>query len=1367
MKRRLLASILSLAMVLSLLPVTAMADGEDDVPVEMQSAGQTVKDIYDNEWTFTTSDSGNEIEMTQGDNSITATLDGGVLTFSGTGAMPVLNNSTDSVSGSAVAAYPWAGWSNSVTKIVIADGITSVGAKSFITWPNVTAVELGKDVGTIGAGAFAQLAACTQFTVDASNTSFEAADGVLYSKGQEKLYYYPCAKAGTEFNVPDTVTELGYNAVCKNDSLQTVSFTGEKALHFGYGSMFGNIALATVNLDRPNVTFDTFVFSNDTALKVVYCKTSEVKGAANKLMNDTQSGAVALLKGGEYNQKENGYIYAVDSENAIICGYEGNETELVLPSKLGEKSVTVIAANAFANLDGNRKITEVTIPATVESIEPNAFLGGKDYHNYDSTLTDVTILGTNVEIGNMAFARHNKLRIDMTSVARLKADLNAFSSVSKIIVSKKAQENMRAALAENTSVNQNTKVYIDTDENNAFYWHYVNDEWVIVSSGTSSFKDEQGLIYKVNYTVEEATVTATAEITGYNKPETSTATELVIPKTLPFTDASGNNAQATVVSITGLRGYTGNAVNNGIKTLTVEADLQSLNTTFVYWNDLETVNILGNVASLVNCFTGCSALKQVYFGNQENITFGSSAFGNVPHLGVIDLSNVKTVTMTSTPGYSNAITNFYSNTSGNVTMVYVGSEAVYQAINEVTVAGETKSGFDFTNKRNIVAVTNGGTFENPPTSNTTLAEPQKAGYKFDGWYTSSEFDENTRLGDGAAPVVGETYYAKWTMADSISLTADKTSVDYGTPITLTVAPTNSSWGYVWYKDANGDGILDRSTDTSINNNGNVLVLNNVSESGTYWAVVIDDNSTRTSNSVSVTINKADGTASVRLESWTYGEAAKKPVLTSATNGTDNVTYLYKGKDADDTTYSDTLPINAGDYTVKATFAATDNYNEVTATDDFTITKATYNMTDVKFEDASYTYDGNEKTLTISGTLPTGVIVAYENNKLTNAGSVTATAKFTIADSDNYDAIGNMTATLTITKAKPTVSISAKPDSLRGGGKVTLTVTGVPKEGSVTVTCDNGITVDNKNGTYSAVLPNRTVDYTFTLNYTGAQNGNYSDATDTCTVSVTRRASSTPNPSNTVSTPSTPNGTVTVNPSTASKGETVTITTKPSEGYELGSIEVLDKNGDSLKLKDLGNGKYSFVMPDGKVSVEAEFVKTAATSFADVPANAYFADAVKWAVDNGVTNGLTDTMFGPYESCTRAQIVTFLWRAAGSPEPKAASSFTDVPASAYYAKAVAWAVENGITNGMTATEFAPDATCTRGQSVTFLHRALKGTANGSANFADVASDAFYADAVNWAVANNVTNGTSNTTFSPSTDCTRAEIVTFLYRAYQGK
>ena len=264
-------------------------------------------------------------------------------------------------------------------------------------------------------------------------------------------------------------------------------------------------------------------------------------------------------------------------------------------------------------------------------------------------------------------------------------------------------------------------------------------------------------------------------------------------------------------------------------------------------------------------------------------------------------------------------------------------------------------------------------------------------------------------------------------------------------------------------------------------------------------------------------------------------------------------------------------------------------------------------------------------------------------------------------------------------------------------------------------------------------------------------------------------SSSYDPTYSVTVDKTENGSVTVSPKSASKGSTVTITVKPDSGYVLETLTVTDKNGNELTLKDKGDGKYTFTMPAGKVEVKATFMEdnSVLNFFYDVPNDAYFYEAVKWAVKSGVTNGLTDTMFGPYESCTRAQIVTFLWRAAGSPEPKTASSFTDVPVSTYYAKAVAWAVENGITNGMTETTFAPNAACTRGQSVTFLHRALGKKVESSASFTDVKSDAFYADAINWAVANNVTNGTSNTTFSPNADCTRAEIVTFLYRAYQGK
>ena len=248
-----------------------------------------------------------------------------------------------------------------------------------------------------------------------------------------------------------------------------------------------------------------------------------------------------------------------------------------------------------------------------------------------------------------------------------------------------------------------------------------------------------------------------------------------------------------------------------------------------------------------------------------------------------------------------------------------------------------------------------------------------------------------------------------------------------------------------------------------------------------------------------------------------------------------------------------------------------------------------------------------------------------------------------------------------------------------------------------------------------------------------------------------------------------NGTVTANRRYAERGDTVTITVKPDDGFKLDDLTVTDKNGNELKLTDKGNGKYTFKMPAGKVTVSATFApeKTAADYFADVPANSYYADAVLWAAKNGITGGIGNGLFGPNQPCTRAQIVTFLWRAAGSPEPKAMSSFADVSTDAYYAKAVAWAVENGITTGTGDGKFSPDATCTRAQSVTFLFRAIGKLVDSKAEFSDVLTDSYYANAVAWAVENGVTNGIGDGLFGPDNSCTRAQIVTFLFRAYQGK
>ena len=255
----------------------------------------------------------------------------------------------------------------------------------------------------------------------------------------------------------------------------------------------------------------------------------------------------------------------------------------------------------------------------------------------------------------------------------------------------------------------------------------------------------------------------------------------------------------------------------------------------------------------------------------------------------------------------------------------------------------------------------------------------------------------------------------------------------------------------------------------------------------------------------------------------------------------------------------------------------------------------------------------------------------------------------------------------------------------------------------------------------------------------------------------------------VATPSkTENGTVTVSPRSAEKGDSVTITVKPDSGYQLDELTVTDKNGKELKLTDKGNGKYTFTMPASKVEINATFVKEIETSpFSDVSTSAYYYEAVKWAQEKGITGGIGNGLFGPNQPCTRAQIVTFLWRAAGSPEPKSMSSFSDVSADSYYAKAVAWAVENGITTGTGDGKFSPDATCTRAQSVTFLFRAIGKLVDSKAEFSDVLTDSYYANAVAWAVENGVTNGIGDGLFGPNNSCTRAQIVTFLFRAYQGK
>ena len=358
-------------------------------------------------------------------------------------------------------------------------------------------------------------------------------------------------------------------------------------------------------------------------------------------------------------------------------------------------------------------------------------------------------------------------------------------------------------------------------------------------------------------------------------------------------------------------------------------------------------------------------------------------------------------------------------------------------------------------------------------------------------------------------------------------------------------------------------------------------------------------------------------------------------------------------------------------------------------------------------------------------------------------------------------------------------VDAAKEAAKQLGYGTVTDLTSPSTNNFTVTlkfengeADQTITVA-ESGTVILPTPARSGSYAFrywtdgTTTYAaGAEYTVTKEATLAAVWSYTGSSSSSSSSSSySVSVPSAANGSVSVTPRSASKGTTVTITVKPNDGYELNKLTVTDKDGNRLSLNDQGNGKYTFTMPSGKVSVEASFAKHKVTiNFLDVKQGDYYYDAVKWAVENGITEGTSAETFSPGASCTRAQMVTFLWRAAGSPAPKStANPFKDINKNDYYYSAILWAVENGITSGTSTDTFSPTATVTRGQTVTFLYRAAGSPAVSGGSFSDVATDAYYANAVAWASQNNITSGTGSGKFSPGADCTRGQIVTLLYRA----
>ena len=1081
MKKRLLSAILSFCMLLTMAPTVAFAaDGDDEAAntisladaTETSGTSTTIKDIYQNEWTVTTAE--NCITMEQGDNKITATLDNDVLTVAGTGAMPVLNNSTETENISAGAGtYPWANLKDSIIKIVIGDGVTSIGSKAFIAYTNVTSVNIGKDVSEIGVGALSQLSSCTTFNVSSENSNFTTdTTGALFDHSKTKLIAFPCGSSATTYEIPDTVTTISYGAFSRAASLKTITIPESSSLStIGYGAFAFTTALEKVNLIPASVTTIGDIPFSKSGVKYIYCAD---KGTKDRIQNKVNGQLVDVLLPDEtpaIEFTENGYTYRIDDGKALLVSAPKNVATSTVPSKVtcqgATYPVTGIWKGAFAiSLDWreansskdkrNEVITSVDLPASVTQIGERAFYFCKN-------LSKITIQANTVSIDKLAFATQNTsgTTVDFSAVTTLQSNsTDKWAGVKTVILNNEDQLDTIKS-----NVNPNTVAVIG------------NSNWVMGSDGNWTEQPKKNLTATVNnITWTFDAVGGKATLTAYSSKE---ATSVTVPSTLTTEDG----VTYTVTELgRGLFGWDGDwdaddHYNTSIKSVVIPKTVTTIGADmFRYSKNLESVKIQG-----------------------ESITFKSGrTFSGTSSLKVLDMSAVKAITFNpDIDTNSKKVTSYFSNMGSNnksPAVIYVSSSAIMSA-----VEAHRSSGYL------TYAVTNGGTLKNPPTSNTELATPVKAGYTFAGWYESADFSGNAVT---AAPTAGKTYYAKWTE-----------------------------------------------------------------------------------------------------------------------------------------------------------------------------------------------------------------------------------------------------------KATPAIAIKAAPSTLTGGGSVELTVSDVPTEGQLAVTCDNDIKVTEKDGKYTAQLPNATKDYTFTAKYTGTDN--YNDVEKTCVVKVTRKSShssssgSSTTPTNTVSASTASNGKVALDKSTAKKGDTVTVTVTPDAGYQLDKLTVTDVKGKTVDVTKKSDGKYTFTMPDSKVTITPTFSKIEDTKpskngFDDVASSDWFADAVKYVSDKGLMSGTGSDKFAPSATTTRAMLMTVLARYAGEDTTGGAT---------WYERGMEWAKAKGVSDGTN-----PNANITREQLVTMMYRyAGSPKADGKLDsFSDAASVSTYAaSAMQWAVANGIVNG-SNGKLNPQNNATRAEVAAILMR-----
>ena len=662
--------------------------------------------------------------------------------------------------------------------------------------------------------------------------------------------------------------------------------------------------------------------------------------------------------------------------------------------------------------------------------------------------------------------------------------------------------------------------------------------------------------------------------------------------------------------------------------------------------------------------------------------------------------------------------------------MWLGSNGKFYAPGDSVPAEVTKLTAQWTAPTYAVTLnTGGGTINSGNVTEYTYGvgatlptDVTRTGYTFKGWYDNEGLTGNPVTAIGGAETGNKEYWAKWeantytvmlnTNGGTIN-SGNVTGYTYGVGATLPTADDMTYTGYTfkgWYDNEGLTGFpVTAISDTETGNKE-------------YWAKW-------EANAYTVTLNTNGGTINNgNVTEYTYGVGATLPTADDMTYTGHTFVGWY---DNENLTGSPVTAIG-GTETGNKEYWAKWEINQYTITFDTAggsvVTPITQNYGTAITAPAAptktgYTFTGWDRA--IPATMPA------ENLTITAQWTVN---QYTIA----YDLAGGTAEGNPDTYTIETGAFTLKNPTKSGYTFTGWSGTGLDGENNMTVTIPTGST------------GNRT--YTAHWRYNGSGSGG---------------SSSYP-----ITVPSkTENGTVTVSPRSAEKGDSVTITVKPDSGYVLETISVTDKNGNDLKLTDKGGGKYTFTMPTSKVEIKVTFMEdnSVLNFFYDVPNDAYYYEAVKWAAENGVTGGVGNSLFAPNQPCTRAQIVTFLWRAAGSPVVNYRMPFTDVDEGAYYAEAVRWAASCGIVTGLTETTFGTDSVCTRAQAAAIIYRCAQAQGKGFTGawmfhlpFTDVPEWAY--ESVAWCYMNGVTTGVSETSFAPGNDCTRAQIVTFLWRAF---